>query len=428
MIPTGGGNHVFTTQQSINAIVAIASDWRAMDAARKSRIDEKPLGQLAVRVFGELFAENGLTFWDDDKAALALFKARLQERVDATFRDADHYFPCHIVSSPTAASFEVGPVRFMRRSEWLDHVAARSAGDKVWTDVVRAFWNTGAPLPELENSTKINADRVVEMIGRCQWVAVVSVKGNELARSSDRATYATRLAIDALGLILEPNMAANLRGPGDMLNASRTGTLSQFEGLSLNGGSSIDLPDLFAYPPHADAFLNGTAELRRGAGSAIEAMLRIPQEITLPNLKQRWCDALYWFGEARRDKTEFTALVRYGMCLDVLANGGRAGGIAAMIASFMGQPVMAPLLSDGSSLKKVVDLLYNDGRSRLGHGTRAALLNDLPFPLPTADSLAQIALERYLTHLMLYIGVDTPDDFLAALPALVAAQKSSRPV
>jgi hypothetical protein len=427
-IPTGGGNHVFTTQKSIDAIFAIARDWRAADDARKARISENPLGQLAVRVFGELFAENEFVIWDDEKAALSALKTRLKERVDATFRDADHYFPCHIVGSPSAPSFAVGGVRFLRRDEWLNHVAARSLDAKTWTDAVKELWNVGTALPEFNGRAKSDAKNTVETIGKCQWVAVVSVEGNELARSADRATYAARLAIDALGLVLSPSEALKMRGPGDDLHIRRTGTLSQFEGLGLNTGSHIDVPDLFSHPPFADSYINSTVELRADAGWAIEAMLVTANETDLAALKQRWCDALYWFGEARRDTTEFTALVRYGMCLDVLANGGKAGGIATMMADFMGGTITDALLTDGSSVKKVVEALYNDGRSRLGHGTRAALLNDLPFPLATADNLAQIALDRYLIYLRRYKGADEAKAFLTNIPALVATQKGLPPV
>lgn len=419
----GDGRSVSTTQKSIDAIFALAAQWRRESADRKARIQETEAGQMALRVFGRLLAENGGALWDDEDAALVTFKARLSETLEKAARDADHYFPCHVLTSESASAFTVGRVRFTRRDDWLAHVANIAGYDSAWIDAVKAHWSDGTPLPALDPHPKMDAEDVIETADRCQWVAVVHVKANELGQSGERARVATRLALDALGLVLPRDSALNLRGPGDALDVVRTNRISQFEGRHLNTGSHIDIPDLFRHPPHAEAFINSTEKLRGDAGWAIEVMLGVTDGMEVPELRQRWCDALYWFGSARREKSEFAALVLYGMCLDVLTNGETADGITSMIASFSGGTTSDPLLTDGTSIEKVIERIYNHGRSRISHGTRPALLNDLPFPLPTADSVAQLALDRYLLYLRRYTGEDIAKAFLAAVPGLVAEQK-----
>jgi hypothetical protein len=424
----GDGRSVYTTQKSSDAMFTFAAQWRRESAERKARIQEKQVGQMALCVFGRFLAENGGVLWDDEAAALVTFKARLVESLEKASRDADHYFPCHVLTSNQASAFTVGQVRFARRDDWLAHVAKSASYDAVWVDAVKAHWADGTPLPAFDARAKMDAEEVIETIDRCQWIAVVHVKANELDQSGERARVATRLALDALGLVLPRDSALNLRGPGDPLDVVRTNRLSQFEGQHLNIGSHIDIPDLFRHPPHADAFMKSTEKLRADAGWAIEVMLGVTDDMELPELRQRWCDALYWFGSARREKSEFAALVLYGMCLDVLTNGGTADGITAMIASFSGGKASDALLTDGTSIEKVVERIYNHGRSRISHGTRPALLNDLPFPLPTADSVAQLALDRYLLYLRRYTGEDTAKAFLAAIPGLIATQKGLPPV
>jgi hypothetical protein len=423
----GDGRYVRTTQKSIDALVTLAADWRAADASRKARVHEAKIGQMAQRVFGEMLAANNLVLWDDDAAALTAFKQGLAERLVHASRDIDHYFPCHVVTSVDAPSFCVGPVRLMRRDDWLAHVTARAPDDTAWVDAVKETWTHDVPLPDLSARAKHDAEDVIETIGECSWIAAVNVTGNEHERSAERAKVATRLALDALGLVMRPDLARNLRGPGDSLAVTRSGELSQYAGLGMSMGTHLDIPDLLRHPPHADAFIKGTEELRTDAGWAIEAMLGIPDGMALPQLRQRWCDALYWFGAARREKTEFAALMLYGTSLDVLTNGDTADGIMDMIAAFAGGSINDPLLTDGMSIKKVVERIYNDGRSRISHGTRAALLNDLPFPLATADSVVKLALERYLIYLRRYTGDDTAKAFMAAIPALVTAQKGMPP-
>lgn len=416
---TGDGNQVFTTQDGINAIWELSEAWRSEQSDRKARIASDRMGQLALREFGQMLAENGLEIWADPKEAVRNFKGRLQERLDAAFRDADHYFPCHMIESKEANSFNVGPIRFLRRLDWLQHVSTLANSELAWTEAVRRNWEEGALPPEEKTHDAMDASDVIETTGRCRWIAAVTVKGNELGRSEERARYAVRLAIDGLGMALSRTRAMKMRGPGDELRVTRTGQLSQYHGLGINRGIMIDVPDLFAHPPHAEEFISSTQELRADIGWAIDAMLHLANQIDLPTLKQRWCDALYWFGEARRDATGFTALVRYGMSLDVLAKGGKAKGITAMLSDLLACQPNDKLLSDGTPIRKVVKKIYEDGRSQLGHGGRPALLEDLPFPRETADDVVRLVLKRYLLNLRRYSGADDPDAFLKAIPNLV---------
>lgn len=422
-IPTGEGRQVLTTQEGINAIWALSEAWRSEQSDRKARITQQGIGQLAVREFGQMLAENGFAFWTDTDEAIRQFKGRLQERLGAAFRDVDHYFPCHMIESKEAISFNVGPVRFLRRLDWLKHVSAVAGSELAWTDAVRRHWEEDATLPEEKTRDTMVAGHVIKTIGLCQWIASVTVGGNEFGRSEERALYAVRLAIDAIGLVLSRSQAINMRGPGDELRVTRTGQLSQYFGMSINTGVKIDRPHLFSHPPDAEEFISSTQEFRDEAGWAINAMLHLAGDVELPALKRRWCDALYWFGEARRDATEFTALVRYGMCLDVLAKGSAANGITTMLSDLLACQPNDKLLSDGTSIKKVIKKIYEEGRSQLGHGGRPALLEDLPIARETADQVVQLALPHYLMNLKRYNGADNPDEFLKAIPSLVAATK-----
>jgi len=424
-IPTGDGKQVLTTQEGINAIWALSEAWRSEQSDRKARITQQGMGQLAVREFGQMLAENGFTFWTDTDEAIRQFKVRLEGRLGAAFRDVEHYFPCHMIESKEAISFNVGPVRFLRRLDWLKHVSSVAGSELAWTDAVRRHWEENAPPPDEITRDTMNAVHVIKTIGQCRWIASVTVRGNEFGRSGERALYAVRLAIDALGIVLSRSQAINMRGPGDELRVTRSGQLSQHPGLGLNTGIKTDRPHLFAHPSDAQVFISNTREFRDEAGWAINSMLHLASDVDLPALKQRWCDALYWFGEARRDVTEFTALVRYGMCLDVLAKGRAANGITKMLADLLASQPNDKLLSDGTSIKKVIKKIYEEGRSQLGHGGRPALLEDLPIARETADQVVQLALSNYLTNLKRYNGADDTDSFLEAIPALVAAMKTA---
>ena len=85
--------------------------------------------------------------------------------------------------------------------------------------------------------------------------------------------------------------------------------------------------------------------------------------------------------------------------------------------------IIAP---ENQTLKKVVETLYNDGRSKIAHGGALALLRELPIELDIADSLTAHVLASYVVYAARYEGHDTYEDFLRAIPDLRAAYLASR--
>jgi hypothetical protein len=415
MIPIGDGRHVLTTQAGVEALAKLGEAWRASDPDRRARVTPERMRQLAIAEFGEMLGENQLVLWPDSSLALKAYKKRLAHRLAGAFRDTHHYFACRVVDADSVAPFSIGRVQFVRPQDWLDKVQEVAGCELDWIDGVRVHWRDTTPLPQLGGIDRILAETAVETIGACKWVAQVSVAGNDIGRSAERARFGVRLALDGLGLVMTSAQGLNLRGPGDDTDPGITTRLSQAPGENLSFSSHRDLPLLLTHEPHASQFMRDSEDLRAAVGWAIEAVFCLPAEITLFDLRRRWCDALYWFGEARRDDTGAAAIVRYGMCLDVLAKGGAAPEIIKMVASLFGRTAKDGLLSDGTSVEQAVAKLYNRGRSQIGHGGAPALLEDTPIERGAADNICRRTLNRYLYALKSYEGVDDATTFLSNL-------------
>jgi hypothetical protein len=166
----------------------------------------------------------------------------------------------------------------------------------------------------------------------------------------------------------------------------------------------------------AQDFLQATVDYRDAAGKALEE-LKTSSSNGPASLRRRWCDALFWFGAARRDTTEFMALVHYGVALDILAKGGGDRGITCLLSKlFARSPTEG---SDGTTLKGDVESLYRQARSQLSHGGRPALLEDMPLSREKADRLVAGALCQYICCLDRYGGTDDYTAFLDTIPSLV---------
>jgi hypothetical protein len=77
--------------------------------------------------------------------------------------------------------------------------------------------------------------------------------------------------------------------------------------------------------------------LQDAVGRALRAFVKCGDTGNAPLSFRRWAEAMYWFGQARREPNEFIALVKLGIALDVLAKGGKAKGILALTRAIFGK-------------------------------------------------------------------------------------------
>src|SRR5690606_14015359 len=118
----------------------IAEAWRTADPARKARVDADRMRQIAHSEFGAMLDENDRRVRTDYADAVREFKQRLARRLDQVARDVVHYFACRVFERDDLPAFNVGPVRFQQREDWLRHVSTRAKGDVGWPDRVRRIW------------------------------------------------------------------------------------------------------------------------------------------------------------------------------------------------------------------------------------------------------------------------------------------------
>lgn len=140
MISTGQRGHVYTTSEGLAAIASITEAWRTADSKRKARIDADRTRQIGHSEFGAMLDENGRRVRNDHADAVREYKQRLQRRLDQVARDVEHYFACRVFERDGLPPFDVGPVRFLQRQHWLQHVSNRAKGDIGWPDRVSRIW------------------------------------------------------------------------------------------------------------------------------------------------------------------------------------------------------------------------------------------------------------------------------------------------
>lgn len=415
-IPLRGRGVCLITDDGLQALHEFGRRWRDEDGKRRSRIDAGAAAQLAAKVFGDMIDGEVLKGMPPDTDAKRAFKELLETNLEARSHELEYYFPCQLFDDEHVPPFEVGPVCFQKREEWLDGVAKRADPSKTpWIAHVESYWAGKAALPDTEATAKAIAAEFIS-----NWVATVRVSERTREIAQATAEVAVRVAIDTLGLTLHAPMARNLRGPGDEIRARLKRTFSQLKGRDIGYSSSLDLPRLAQRPGDYAAFIADTERLRVAAGKAVTILLELSPTAPTPTLHRRWTEAMHWFGEARRETVPRSALVKFGITLDVLAQGKRAKGILDLCCILFDMKKTDPATGAGHDLTWLIETIYNDGRSQIAHGGKLFLFEDLPISREGADYVASAALERYVRYLDVYSGADNFDDFARAIPTLRA--------
>ena len=105
------------------------------------------------------------------------------------------------------------------------------------------------------------------------------------------------------------------------------------------------------------------------------------------HLVERWANALYWVGEARREVSDFMAVANYGCAADGLSGaGGKANEMTAFAEAALkpeGEAVPDGRLTVDAAVHKV----YREGRNKLAHGEMLGLLEDLAEPRAIGQAL-----------------------------------------
>lgn len=422
-VPIGDGNFVLTTRDGLKAVHDLASAWRAGSPSAKQNLTPAAAAAWTLHEFGTQFAAGAFAQLTDYTAAAAELRKRLDLRLSTGVREVVYSFPCRLFDDLSIGPFNIGPVRFCPRSDWLHELQAHARGaSEVWAKPLHEFFSTPAlSVDDRESKLSVlpdKAQKVHDALAGCMWVATVSLAATDRYRAEDRARTAVRLAINALGVRTNRRGAAQLRGPGDELRATQSHTIVQPLGEDVLTGVHLDIPMSSGFPGQTKAYVLNSLDLRQAAGTALTAITSpsLSAKAKEPTIAQRWCDALFWYGEARRDSTEFMALVRYGMALDVLAKGSTRKGITKLLEALFEIKETDAATSNGTSLGKLVEQIYDEGRSQFGHGGRSALIQDLPVSIEAADQLTSQALDRYALCLASYTGSQDYASFLAAIP------------
>lgn len=166
---------------------------------------------------------------------------------------------------------------------------------------------------------------------------------------------------------------------------------TDMNGKLLRGGSA-QLAGLGGKPGALAKKMRAEQPFLDQAGEVLTAFVTARNTGKAAHLIERWANALYWFGEARREASDFMAVVDYGCAADGLSNAG--GSSAEMIAFAQAalNPQSAPTPPNTLSISAAVTRVYTEGRNKLAHGEESGLFEDVSETRKIGDGLVNLLL------------------------------------
>jgi hypothetical protein len=436
MVPMGDGSAALSTE-GYKALNEFCTLWYTNDPNHKNVLNESAAYDTCRSAFGRLLLSISRFSSSTDRVK-ELLKIVAEMIAKRTTRE-HFYFPVRFFEATTVQQVIVGPVRFIRLAAWLEEVETVSGSESSYKKQALELIGKRRefPLPESISlgillqppSSQRDAENIAGFVGHANWIASVPVAGRDRSRSLKCAESAVRIAVDSLSLTLRNReWARGIRGPGDALHFRQHRSMTQFDGQQLLSGWRYDDPRVSVPPAEQDGFLDQTRDVREAVGAALRAYVDIQSAVAHRELKRRWVEAMYWFGQSRREADDFIALVKIGIAFDILAAGKKENGIKDLCCAVAGLPESTVISPYGHTISDLVKVIYKEGRSQIAHGgNRFGLLNDLPVHIDLANSFCETVLVMYIMRLSIYTGRDDCSDFLAALPSLTQAQVEKSP-
>jgi hypothetical protein len=402
-IPVDPSREYRVTQKGVNAAHELTQQtWNSREDLRQTiarvefdRLSFTAIGQALRQCFAQLpnSADEG-----QDKVPESFFSemadqyaANLDELSAKVRTIVDRHIPCHLFhSDQNVPGFSIGPVEFMPRNDWLNRYVKKPGALTYIRDVHAGSMTMEELKKEALSPNRqegvYNAWSILRSLRGFEWVATMRTSDHELTQSQKKASIIVGLAMDIIGLRFRVDDARRftMAGRASLIGEDRIATT--LDGKFL-GGTSALMPGIGGRPGALTAMMQGERPFFDAAGHILRAYVDGRQSGPACHLIERWANALYWIGEARREESDFMAVVNYGCAVDGLSG---AGGDAKLITEFA-QAALNPqgdALSDqGRSITDAVNAVYREGRNKLAHGEAPGLFEDLSGTRATGDIL-----------------------------------------
>lgn len=207
-----------------------------------------------------------------------------------------HLLPCHIVDGKEPNSIAIGPVTFLGRTAARELVR-RTLNQHVRNDL---SWT---------RSDRRMLAQAIQYYRKYQWVALVTIAECDPKLAEEYARSTITLALSGLQLFLGAQASREMSVAGDASGWARTAELK----ISPTGAPDVTVTT--SYKGGSSCEAGWSADLETPSMKLGLSLLGKALEASLPGvnrpLSNRYLGSLQWYGEAVRDQSPATRLIKF---------------------------------------------------------------------------------------------------------------------
>lgn len=282
-----------------------------------------------------------------------------------------HFIPCHLMTSKDPSVIELGPVCFHNKSSFRRLLIAK----------IRAQKKTASTL-----HSRMLMSEAIKYFRHFQWVAEVTITSADTATSAKLAEQAVISALDCLHLLLRAQFTDRMRVGGPAIKRDKRARLTLLSSGELSPSTSWSSIQQVNYQDGwssqlLDPEINHFLKL-----FSIVLEVAVDPSLERP-LSRRFLDAAQWFGEASRDTSPSTKIVKFVTSLERMVMTEEHNDISHIVsdrvAFFCADEV------EGFNIWKERALKIYNLRSRLVHGSMSPRTLEITRSLHICATIAE---------------------------------------
>lgn len=414
MIAAGDGS-IMVSRKIDESIVAVADTLMAANQSLATTHTRAEWRAYVRRSFGDALL--GVELDDDPSESAEVIFPRVEatlRQITSGYGPREFAFGCSLFSNKEIQAFQIGPVRFESKMEWLNRKCADGSVDTVTHRRVQRAWD-GKRLRKRKASfqSAIETD-IIESVGSGDFVCSVSTQGLAAEAAQERALVIARLAMTSVALLWEipSKVLAGLNLTFDRRMHRQTAMSFTPGKITLSGSKLSHLPHgPWLGTGELEKELENHADFFEVVGEVLSFSIDTTLASSRPRIMSTLEQALLWFHEGCRENNKLMGIVKFSAVLDALACGRKASGIRRLINARLGLSDGAPIRPDGPTLRESIDLIYSDGRSRTVHGTNDKLRYDWAGTYGLAEQFARLCLTQCISWVAEHPSANDPLEF-----------------
>lgn len=350
--------------------LAELADEAARRAGLVRNISQEILYKEAKLGFARRFFKSKV---DIDTKQVDRFLSDVARQAKLHCRTVSHFIPCHLMHSKEPHKIELGPVTFYSRSEMrktlMDHIQQRTQASE-----------------QTVHERRLMA-QAIRYYRNFRWVAQVTIKDCDKITSDRLALEAVTAGLNCLHLLVGVSHSRRMRVGGLHLSNDHRAKLQINENAMLEPSTSFAYFGEVTFPDGWSQMLGPDNEYQQLLSIALETV--VDPKLLRP-LSKRFLDAAQWFGEATRDESDATRIIKYATAMERLVMTGERDDITSTLSERIAAICINDKISRGE-WRSIARRVYGF-RSKLVHGGISPAATNLHVGVQEAVDLAEATL------------------------------------